>query len=446
MTTTIQPTTTSSEDHDVNVGFDAASAFVAFILASQHGIPVFPVDPDNSPQRVGVIDATTDHATIVSWFTDRPDFQVGAVIDDDGGDGYVVVPSVITIPDDPHKWLADLADADKAVFDYISLADLHRKDITNPGWIVQRIWPGDAYGTLAAESKAGKTWSQLDLAVSVATGGNWLNAYQCDKGTVVVFLGEGGERNTRRRLRAICKHKGVDPDSLDNLLIVDRVPHFNDNLSMGLFRRTLRHIDPRLVIVDPLYFAAAGGEGSNLYSMGDLLEQAQHAVAAVDAALVVVHHFNQTGSGNSARRMTGAGPEEWSRVLGAAGHKELTSTQHGGSRVQVDWTFTGGEIAPQKLSVIRTVWVDDPNDLTSPMHYHIEVTEGADTASSLTPAQQAVLDVLDEGWMTATEIYELVTASGTIIARDTVTTKLRQLGDSIEKTGPGNNPTYRKAQ
>ena len=176
--------------------------------------------------------------TIVSWFTDSPNFQVGAIINDDGdgGDGYVVVPSGVTIPDDPHKWLADLADADKAVFDYISLAELHRKDIADPGWIVQGIWPGDAYGTLAAEAKAGKTWSQLDLAVSVATGGKWMNAYQCDTGTVVVFLGEGGERNTRRRLRAICEHKGVDPDTLDNLLIVDRVPHFNDAQSMRNYK------------------------------------------------------------------------------------------------------------------------------------------------------------------------------------------------------------------
>jgi AAA domain-containing protein len=39
-----------------------------------------------------------------------------------------------------------------------------------PRWLIQGLWPADAYGVLAAQEKAGKTWAALDLAVSVATG------------------------------------------------------------------------------------------------------------------------------------------------------------------------------------------------------------------------------------------------------------------------------------
>jgi hypothetical protein len=39
-----------------------------------------------------------------------------------------------------------------------------------PGWLVEGLWPADAYGVLAAEDEAGKTWAILDLAVSVAAG------------------------------------------------------------------------------------------------------------------------------------------------------------------------------------------------------------------------------------------------------------------------------------
>lgn len=442
MTTSLQPNTSSSEDHDTNHVVDMSPLIQAVTLAGHFEIAVVPLDADGEQ---GEEKPSTDPTMVLSWFGGE---TTGAVVGAVHDDNVVLIPPGLAVPgDNPDKWLEDLADAAAPTFNYISMADLNRKDITNPGWIVQGIWPGDAYGTLAAEAKAGKTWSQLDLAVSVATGGRWMDAYQCDKGTVVVFLGEGGERNTRRRLRAVCEDKGVDPDTLDNLLIVNRVPHFNDAQSMGLFRRTLRRIDPRLVIVDPLYFAAAGGEGSNIYSMGDLLEQAQHAADAVDAALVVVHHFNQTGSGNSARRMTGAGPEEWSRVLGAAGHKELSSSRPDESRVQIDWEFTGGEIAPQRLSVIRTVWVDDPDDLTSPMHYSIEVV-GNEEGNKLPDSVQATLDVLTNEWATASDIHYLLTESGTSIHRDTVTTNLRKLvQDSFaDKTGPDNKPTYRKTQ
>ena len=39
-----------------------------------------------------------------------------------------------------------------------------------PAWLIEGLWPADAYGVLAAEDKAGKTWAALDLGVSVAAG------------------------------------------------------------------------------------------------------------------------------------------------------------------------------------------------------------------------------------------------------------------------------------
>jgi len=48
-----------------------------------------------------------------------------------------------------------------------------------PRWLIQGLWPADAYGVLAAQEKAGKTWAALDLAVSVATGQPWLDHFAC---------------------------------------------------------------------------------------------------------------------------------------------------------------------------------------------------------------------------------------------------------------------------
>jgi AAA domain len=72
-----------------------------------------------------------------------------------------------------------------------------------PRWLIQGLWPADAYGVLAAQEKAGKTWAALDLAVSVAIGLPWLDHFACPTpGPVLVFLGEGGERATVRRIEA----------------------------------------------------------------------------------------------------------------------------------------------------------------------------------------------------------------------------------------------------
>jgi AAA domain-containing protein len=78
-----------------------------------------------------------------------------------------------------------------------------------PRWLVQGLWPADAYGVLAAQEKAGQTWAALDLAVSVATGQSWLDHFPCPSpGPVLIFLGEGesgppcaasGHRQCQRR-------------------------------------------------------------------------------------------------------------------------------------------------------------------------------------------------------------------------------------------------------
>jgi AAA domain-containing protein len=95
-----------------------------------------------------------------------------------------------------------------------------------PRWLIQGLWPADAYGVLAAQEKAGKTWAALDLAVSVATGQPWLDYFACPtSGPVLILLGEGGERATVRRIEAIAAAKGVDPDQLaDQLRLCFGVP------------------------------------------------------------------------------------------------------------------------------------------------------------------------------------------------------------------------------
>jgi len=45
------------------------------------------------------------------------------------------------------------------------------------GWLIRGLWPADAYGIIAAESKAGKTWLALDLAVSAVCGVPFLGQF-----------------------------------------------------------------------------------------------------------------------------------------------------------------------------------------------------------------------------------------------------------------------------
>jgi hypothetical protein len=247
-----------------------------------------------------------------------------------------------------------------------------------PAWLVEGVWPRDAYGVFAAEDKAGKTWAMLDLAVSVAAGVPWLGHFGCPpSGPVLVFLGEGGERAMVRRLRAICAHKHLDLDELAArrlLRLCLRVPRLTSGEELQAVAGELHAHPAALVVLDPLYLAVAGAAtGADLYGMGAVLAGIQAVCQQAGAALVVVTHWNKTGEGRGAKRISGVGPGAWGRVLASAGVVHRSSGPDGTSTVVLAIDVIGGELADLAFRVRRRVWAEDPADLASPLHYTVEV-------------------------------------------------------------------------
>lgn len=243
------------------------------------------------------------------------------------------------------------------------------------GYLVEPLWPEDAYGVLGAEDKAGKTWAVVDLALSVVTGGKWLGEFESTQGRVLFYCGEGGARNIVRRVRAVAEHKRVPMGLLSGQLFVsEQAPELRSKEALEKMNEELLLHEPKLVLVDPLYLAARGGKGSDLYAMGDLLTDVQQLVQGYGAALMFTTHWNKTGTGTGAQRFTGVGPGAWGRVLGS-GAVASRGREEDKSVVEVEWEFTGSEIPETQFSMIRTVWADDQSDLSSPLHYEVQVTE-----------------------------------------------------------------------
>ena len=265
-----------------------------------------------------------------------------------------------------------------------------------PSWLVERLWPADAYGVLGAEDKAGKSWAALDLAVSLVTRTRWLDHFQVGVGPVVAFLGEGGERATVRRLEAIVRARDCGLRDLTGLRLCFAVPHLMNARDLGEVEAEIAHSRPALVVIDPLYLAARGAKGSDLYAMGEALEGVQAIAQAAGAALAVVTHWNKNGEGSSARRFTGVGPGAWGRVLASAAVERRTLEPDGASVVTLRWEFTGSEIADVQFRMRRRVRADDPNDLASPLHYAVDVTEGSgtDVGGDLSPSVARTLATL----------------------------------------------------
>jgi hypothetical protein len=305
-----------------------------------------------------------------------------------------------------------------------SLMDLLASvDIAGPAkYLVQGVIAAADYGMLGAAFKVGKTWFVTDLAVSVASNTKLLGIWPIETpGPVLLFAGEGGRRKIARRFRAVCESRGVDPATLPIRICV-RVPHLTSEAAMLLVAEEIDQHRPVLVVIDPLYLAARGARGSDLYEMGANLEGIQVICQRAGSALLIAHHWNKTGEGKGAKRMSGAGPDAWGRFLISV---DLVAPSRidpdtGGSSVVLDIDFQGDEIAETTTRIRRRVWSDDPNDLSSAMHYEVTHLEsGAPVtdpgAGDLTPSARRVLAILDgsDQWWTVQSMGDAVAADST---------------------------------
>jgi hypothetical protein len=326
--------------------------------------------------------------------------------------GFRLAGATTGTPDDPTAEAVADAAADPTVRWATETLSQLAADPPPPGsFLLRRLWPADAYGVIAAGSKAGKTWLGLDIAVAVALGRAALGGIEVDRsGPVLVFLGEGGRRNAWRRLQAVCEHYGADPAEVADLHLSYRSPRLSDAESLAAILELVDELRPVLIIVDPLYLAAGGSDGASLYGMALVLEKVQHVATVAGSALIVIHHWNQTGKGSGFSRMSGAGPEEWGRVLWSVDVNRGESPRPDGSLVHLTVSVRGGEVADAAFALTREVWVDDPDDLNSAMHYRLTrgevVAGGGGRKLNATDRALAVLNRTPGEWLTVAEVQD----------------------------------------
>lgn len=280
-------------------------------------------------------------------------------------------------------------------FRLCTIAEVRARIAERPAeWLIKGLWPADAYGVMAGPEKSGKTYIEFDLAVSVASGTRFLGKFECPPGPVAIFIGEGGDRDAIRRLDAICESKGVTLDELP-IHLCCAVPGLSDEQAMAVIASQLELLRPRLILLDPLYMAAGGQKLGDLYAMGEALGAIQGLARKAGAALMVVTHFNRA-EGSGSHRITGAGPGAWGRVLLMVTPERKAQSPDGGSEVQLRLDVAGGEIADSTFRVLRRVRATDPDDLTSPLEYSVEVTEAAPASEGdpYTVTQRRVMQIL----------------------------------------------------
>jgi len=185
-----------------------------------------------------------------------------------------------------------------------------------PVWTIKALVISPTYGMLAGAEKSLKSYIAQFIAVGAAGGVPVLGQFEVPQPVpVLMFVGEGGRLPYTRRLERIAAAYGVNLADLPLLTSFD-VASTQSDVFQHNFVQHLKDHHPAITIIEPWYaFHGAASEGKNLHREGDQLVWLSHTAQEYGSSLIIGNHFNQTGSGSDLKRITGAGPAEWSEAV-----------------------------------------------------------------------------------------------------------------------------------
>ena len=186
-------------------------------------------------------------------------------------------------------------------------------------WIIPDWLPNQTIAFAVSPPGTYKTWMLLDLAISVATGTDFLGQYPVEStGPVIMIQQEDHHGGLAERMGVIANSRyNVLKPNLDNnvfeinlppkipvYLHPDRKLRFNDVIIMDKLEEVIKRIKPKLVIIDPLYSAAETDDymaksASEMFRLKELRDK-------YGCAFLIAHHKKKKAENNEREGLWGS--------------------------------------------------------------------------------------------------------------------------------------------
>jgi hypothetical protein len=191
----------------------------------------------------------------------------------------------------------------------LTLDQLEETDFPTPPIIIEGVLHQGCKMILGGTSKSNKSWSLLDMGLSVATGQPWWGR-QCAKLPVIYINFELPVWSIKARMRALRASR-LECQGKEKPLHFWNLRGRNCDLTIlrpQLEARLAQH-QYGLIILDPAYKVLGNRDENANGEIADLMNEFESLAQASGAALVVAHHFAKGDSTvkNALDRMSGAG-------------------------------------------------------------------------------------------------------------------------------------------
>ncbi len=185
-------------------------------------------------------------------------------------------------------------------------------------WLIPSWMPARTIAFVISPPGTYKTWSILDLAVSVATGTHFLGIYPVkETGPVFLIQQEDYHGQTVERLSVIVHERYMitasenegsfevqTPPKVPIFVHTERRFRFDDKKAMADFREAVELHKPKLVIIDPLY--STGDTDDFMASLPGHMFIFKDLRDKYGTTFLVCHHTKKSGDAKSRDRLWGS--------------------------------------------------------------------------------------------------------------------------------------------
>lgn len=173
-------------------------------------------------------------------------------------------------------------------------------------WHIKGVLPKADLIVLYGASGSGKSFVALDMIGAVARGKQWQGC-RVKKAKVVLIAAEGAG-GVGKRIRAYCKHYGLNEADLD-IGVIRVPPSVIEEVDVKELCTVLAYVQADIFVIDTLAQVTPGANENSSEDMGKAIRNIRLVTQAIGATALVVHHAGKDAS---------KGARGWSGIRAAA--------------------------------------------------------------------------------------------------------------------------------
>ena len=174
-------------------------------------------------------------------------------------------------------------------------------------WLIRPLMMVDSQVVMFGPPSEGKSFVALSMALSVATGLQWMG-HETKRGPVIYVVAEGG-KGVQKRVRAWLKEHGVEDVEGEMFFLVE-APQLRDIDDLTKLIAAVKGQAPTLIVLDTLARTMVGADENSAKNVGEWINGARELQKATGATVLTLHHTtkrkakgeNATERGSSALR------------------------------------------------------------------------------------------------------------------------------------------------